>query len=253
MMHKQENIWVSIFERSGQRFICGVCGFAGEFNSFRQAFSGGGTEVLFFCHSCGNALIFDTETKSMRANSGEMIRPEVSLGDRWPWIKPKILSLAALGVSLVILALIGFMFFRMESRIGHLDDRLIALSTPPAQVPGTLGRVDFKDPSAQEIGQGYAILPRSATSVSEGWSLMRRVYPWTPNSASHLEAARKPSLWLTCPRGPASRSKSSCPGPWRPRVQPWSRCSRPTCGWNDSRGFLPQRLARSVPISRSGQ
>jgi len=168
MMHKQENIWVSIFERSGQRFICGVCGFAGEFNSFRQAFSGGGTEVLFFCHSCGNALIFDTETKSMRANSGEMIRPEVSLGDRWPWIKPKILSLAALGVSLVILALIGFMFFRMESRIGHLDDRLIALSTPPAQVPGTLGRVDFKDPSAQEIGQGYAILPRSATSESGG-------------------------------------------------------------------------------------
>jgi hypothetical protein len=168
MMHKQENIWISIFERSGQRFICGVCGFAGEFNSFRQAFSGGGTEVIFFCHSCGNALVFDTETKTMRANSGEMIRPEVSLGVRWSWVSPKVFSLAALGVSVLILILTAVMFFRMESRIGRLDDRLVTLSTRPAQAPGALGRVDFKDPGAQEIGQGYAILPRSATSESGG-------------------------------------------------------------------------------------
>ena len=168
MMHKQENIWISIFERSGQRFICGVCGFAGEFNSFRQAFSGGGTEVIFFCHSCGNALVFDTETKTMRANSGELIRPEISLGDRWHWVKPKVLSLAALGVSVVILILTAALFFRMESRIGRLDDRLVTLSTRPPQVPGTLGRVDLKDPGAQEIGSGYAILPRSATSESGG-------------------------------------------------------------------------------------
>ena len=168
MMNKQENIWVSIFQRSGQRFVCGVCGFAGEFNSFRLAFSGGGTEVIFFCHSCGNALVFDTETKSMRANTGELIRPETSLRGRWSWIGPKALSLAALGVSVVILILTAVMFFRMESRIGRLDDRLVALSTRPAQAPGTLGRVDLKDPGAQEIGQGYAILPRSATSESGG-------------------------------------------------------------------------------------
>jgi len=168
MMNKQENIWISIFERSGQRFVCGVCGFAGEFNSFRLAFSGTGTEIIFFCHSCGNALVFDTETKSMRANTGELIRPEVSLGDRWSWIKPKVLSLAALGVSVVILILTAALFFRMESRIGRLDDRLVALSTRPAQAPGALGRVDFKDPGAQEIGSGYAILPRSATSESGG-------------------------------------------------------------------------------------
>lgn len=168
MMHKQENIWISIFERSGQRFICGVCGFAGEFNSFRQAFSGGGTEVIFFCHSCGNALVFDTETKSMRANTGELIRPEVSLGARWSWVSPKAFSLAALGVSVVILILTAALFFRMESRIGRLDDRLVTLSTRPAQAPGALGRVDLKDPGAQEIGSGYAILPRSATSESGG-------------------------------------------------------------------------------------
>jgi len=168
MMHKQENIWISIFERSGQRFICGVCGFAGEFNSFRQAFSGGGTEVIFFCHSCGNALVFDTETKSMRANSGQLIRPEVSLGARWSWVSPKAFSLAALGVSVLILILTATLFFRMESRIGRLDDRLVTLSTRPAQAPGALGRVDLKDPGAQEIGQGYAILPRSATSESGG-------------------------------------------------------------------------------------
>jgi hypothetical protein len=168
MMHKQENIWISIFERSGQRFICGVCGFAGEFNSFRQAFSGGGTEVIFFCHSCGNALVFDTETKTMRANSGEMIRPEVSFGDSRSWIKPKVLSLAALFVSVVILILTAALFFRMESRIGRLDDRLVALSTRPARAPGVSGRVDLKDPGAQEIGSGYAILPRSAVSESGG-------------------------------------------------------------------------------------
>jgi len=168
MMNKQENIWVSIFQRSGQRFICGVCGFAGDFNQFRQAFSGTGTEIIFFCHSCGNALVFDTETKSMRANSGELIRPEVSLGGRWSWIKPKVLSLAALGVSVVILILIGALFIRMESRNGRLESRLIALSSRLAAAPVLSGQVDFKNPGAQEIGSGYAILPRFATSESGG-------------------------------------------------------------------------------------
>ena len=104
----------------------------------------------------------------MRANSGELIRPEVSLGARWSWVSPKAFSVAALGVSVVILILTVVLFYRMESRIGRLDDRLVALSTRPAQAPGALGRVDLKDPGAQEIGSGYAILPRSATSESGG-------------------------------------------------------------------------------------
>lgn len=104
----------------------------------------------------------------MRANTGELIRPETSLRGRWSWVSPKAFSLAALGVSVLILILTAALFFRMESRIGRLDDRLVALSTRPAQAPGTLGRVDFKDPGAQEIGQGYAILPLSAVSESGG-------------------------------------------------------------------------------------
>jgi len=96
---------------------------------------------------------------------GELIHPEVSLGSKWNWTG---LPMAALGVSLVILVLIGALFIRMESRIGRLEDRIVALSTRPVQTSSLYGRVDLKDPEAQEIGSGYAILPRSATSEPGG-------------------------------------------------------------------------------------
>ncbi len=167
MANHSEKFWISIFQRSGQRFVCSICGYAGEFNTFRLVHTETGAGVLFFCPSCNGTLVFDTMTRSMHKGAGEMLHPEVSLGG-WSWLGPKAVSLAALGVSLVILALVASLFFRMESRIGRLEDRLVALSSRPAQASGLSGRVDLKDPGAQEIGSGYAILPRSAVSESGG-------------------------------------------------------------------------------------
>lgn len=56
----------------------------------------------------------------------------------------------------------------MESRIGRLESRIVALSTRPMQAPALYGKVDLKDPEAQEIGQSFAILPRSSTSEPGG-------------------------------------------------------------------------------------
>lgn len=168
MKKQQENIWVSIFQRSGQRFVCGVCGYAADFNAFRQMFTGTSTEIIFFCPSCGNALVFDTDAKVMRAGSGEMIHPEVSLGARWSWLGSKAISLAALGVSLVILVLVATLLVRMESRIGRIEKNLVALSSRPVLAPGPSGSVDLKDPGAQEIGSGYAIMPKSVETVPGG-------------------------------------------------------------------------------------
>lgn len=168
MANHTDKFWISVFQRSGQRFVCSICGYAGEFNSYRLVHTGTGSGVLFFCPSCNNSLIFDTESKTMRGGSGEMVRPEVSLGSRWSWTGPRTLSLAALGVSLVILGLVASLFVRMESSIGRLEDRLVTQSSLSVQTPALYGRVDLKDLGAQEIGSGYAILPRSAVSESGG-------------------------------------------------------------------------------------
>lgn len=96
MPNKTEQFWISVFRRSGQRFVCGICGYAGDFNSFRLVHTEEGTGVLFFCPSCNNNLLFDTASRSMRTG-GELIHPEVSLGSKWNWSG---LPMAALGVSL---------------------------------------------------------------------------------------------------------------------------------------------------------
>jgi len=168
MANHSDKFWISVFQRSGQRFVCSICGYSGEFNSFRLIHTETGSDVLFFCPTCNNNLIFDTDTKSMRGGTGEMVRPEVSLGGGWSWISHKALSLASLGVSLVILVLVSSLFFKVESQLGRLEDRHVATSFRPGQAPAALGQVDLKDPGAQEIGQGYAILPKSTVSESGG-------------------------------------------------------------------------------------
>jgi hypothetical protein len=115
-------------------------------------------------------LVFDAKTRDMRAGTGEMIRPEVSLKGKWRWIRSRFLVPAALAAVVVVLALALVMFVRQESRINHLEARLAIPPPPPAPVqdPGPDGQVDLSFLSAQEISGGYALVPLSVVRESTG-------------------------------------------------------------------------------------
>jgi hypothetical protein len=113
-------------------------------------------------------LIFDTQTRDMRAHTGEMIRPEVSVKGKWNWIRSPFLVLASLAAVVVVLAVASFMFVQLESRINHLEARLAVPPPAPVQDPGPDGQVDLSFPSAQEISGGYALVPISVVRESSG-------------------------------------------------------------------------------------
>lgn len=168
MSNEHVHFWVSIFQRSGQRFECNSCHFCGEFNSFRLMPPDSKSEVVFFCPSCDHALIFDTELKVMRAYSGQMIRPEVSLGSRWKWLNPKSGYLAAIIAGVLVLVLAFLMFARLDYRVKRLEGHPDAPPPHPAQTVLQGGPLDLSFPGYQEICAGYAIMPKSVVREPYG-------------------------------------------------------------------------------------
>jgi predicted RNA-binding Zn-ribbon protein involved in translation (DUF1610 family) len=168
MPEEKRNFWISSFQRSGQRFFCAACGFAGDFNDFKLDLRESESEVYFICPSCGNELVFDAEKKSMNAGSGVMIHPEVSLGGKGKWTFARSLFLGLAGIGVVLLVLAYVVFVRLVPGLGRLEARLADPPDHSMQAPGPSDEVDFSLPGVQEIGSDYAILPRSAVRESSG-------------------------------------------------------------------------------------
>lgn len=168
MNNKKRNFWISVFQRNGQRFLCSSCGYAGELNSFSLAIQPDSREIRFLCPSCQSDLVFDPESEAMRPGHGEMVHPEVSLSRRLQRTRMLQALLVGCGLAVVVLVFVYAQFARLGTRMADLDANLKNLSGRQSQGTGLGGEVDLAFPGFQEVGAGYAILPRSAVRESSG-------------------------------------------------------------------------------------
>lgn len=164
---RKSSFWISVFQRTGQRFLCSACAFAGDFNAFRLAPDEKGCTVRFLCPNCQQELRFDAASEAMVVGHGEMLHPEVSLAGRWRIARLRQGLLVGGVMVAVILVFVYALFGRLGSKMEGMNTHLKDLSILQAQA-GLGGRVDLSFPGFQEIGAGYALLPKSATRESSG-------------------------------------------------------------------------------------
>jgi len=165
---KQRNVWISVFQRTGQRFVCTACGFAGDFNAFRLDLGGEASKIRFLCPNCQHDLGFDPVTEDMVSGHGEMLHPEVSLAGRWRIARLRQALVVGSIMAAVILLVVYLLFARLGIRLESLDSHFKDLASRQAQSSGLGGRVELSFPGFQEIGAGYAVMPRSAVRESSG-------------------------------------------------------------------------------------
>jgi predicted RNA-binding Zn-ribbon protein involved in translation (DUF1610 family) len=163
---KKRSFWISVFQRTGQRFACPSCGYAGEFNAFRLNLTGEDCLVRFLCPNCQHELRFDASEEAMVSGHGEMLHPETSFARHWNLVRLRQALFLGLGATLVLIAFGYWQHVDIGRRIASLSARGNSHNTRQGQ--GLGGTVDLAFPGFQEIGAGYAVKPRSVAREANG-------------------------------------------------------------------------------------